>query len=141
MNPKTPLHLWIVGIISLLWNIMGAYDYLMTQTQNKAYMAKFTPEQLEYFYGFPFWMEFFWALAIWSSVVASVLLLMKRRWALPTFAVSFVAMLVTTVYSYGLSDGMKVMGTMGLIFSAVIFVVALLLVIYSKAMAARGVLR
>ena len=141
MPEKTPLHLWIVGVLSLLWNAMGAYDYIMTQTRNEAYMAKFTPEQLEYFYGFPTWVEFFWALAIWSSVLGSVLLLLRRGWALPVFGISFVSMLITTVQNYALSGGMGVMGTTGLIFSAVIFVVALLLVIYSRSMTARGVLR
>ena len=28
---RTPAHLWIVGILSLLWNGFGAYDYLMTR--------------------------------------------------------------------------------------------------------------
>jgi len=23
---KTPLHLWIVGILALLWNLVGAYE-------------------------------------------------------------------------------------------------------------------
>ena len=27
----TPKHLWIAGILSLLWNGYGAYDYLMTE--------------------------------------------------------------------------------------------------------------
>ena len=35
---------------------MGAFDYVMTETRNEAYMAEFTPEQLEFFYGFPAWM-------------------------------------------------------------------------------------
>ena len=29
-----PKHLWIIGIVALLWNLMGAYDYVMTQTKN-----------------------------------------------------------------------------------------------------------
>ena len=44
---RAPWHLWVVGIISLLWNAMGAFDYLMSQTRNEQYMAAFTPEQLD----------------------------------------------------------------------------------------------
>ena len=58
----------------------------------------------------------------------------------PVFAVSFVAMLGSTVYSYALSDGLAMMGPSGAAFSAVIFVVALLLVVYSRRMRAAGVL-
>jgi len=34
-----PWHLWLVGIMGLLWDSMGAFDYLMTQTQNESYMS------------------------------------------------------------------------------------------------------
>ena len=43
---KAPVHLWIVGGLSLLWNAFGAFDYLMTQLQVEAYMSQFTEEQL-----------------------------------------------------------------------------------------------
>jgi len=138
----TPRHLWIIGVIALLWNAVGAFDYLMTQTRNASYMASFTPEQLEYFYGFPAWVEGAWAIAVWGGVLGSVLLLLRRRLALPVFAVSFVAMVVTTIHNFVLSDGLQVMGGAGtLAFSALIFLVALALVFYARAMAARGVLR
>ena len=26
---RTPWHLWVVGVLSLLWNCYGGYDYLM----------------------------------------------------------------------------------------------------------------
>lgn len=139
-RPATPRHVRIVGVIALLWNLMGAVDYVMTQTRNEAYMAKFTQAQLDYFYGFPAWAVFFWALAVWGSVAGSVLLLMRRRFAVPVLAVSFVSMVITTVYNYALSDGMAVMGAGALGFAAVIFVIALGLWMYARAMAGRGVL-
>ena len=48
----TPWHLWVVGVVGLLWSAMGALDYVMTQTKNKSYMSNFTPEQLEFFMDF-----------------------------------------------------------------------------------------
>ena len=47
-SPPTPKHLWVVGIIGTLWSAMGAFEFLMTQTKNEAYLAQFTPEQLEF---------------------------------------------------------------------------------------------
>ena len=32
----TPRHLWIVGIVALLWSLFGAMDYIMTETKNEA---------------------------------------------------------------------------------------------------------
>lgn len=139
---KAPIHLWIVGGISLLWNAMGAFDYLMTQTRNEQYMAAFTPEQLDYFYSFPAWAVSFWAIAVWGDLLGSILLLLRNRYAYPVFAVGFVSMVVTSIYNFVLSEGLEVMGGAGpLLFSAAIFVVAAALVWYARSMAEKGVLR
>jgi hypothetical protein len=135
-----PKHLWIIGIIALLWNLSGAFDYLMTQTKTEFYMSQFDQAQLDYFYGFPIWFEFFWALAVWGGVLGTVLLLMRKRLAVPVFLVSFVSMVVSAIYSLGFSNGMEIMGTTGVISTAVIFFVALGLWLYARAMGARGVL-
>lgn len=136
----TPRHLWIVGVVALIWSLIGAMDYLMTQTENEAYMSQFTPEQIEFFYSFPAWLVAFWAIAIWGSVLGSALLLMRRKLAVPVFVVSFLCMVVTSVHNYGFAGGAGIVGGSGLFFSAVIFVVALGLVIYSRRMAGKGVL-
>lgn len=136
----TPWHLWVVGIVSLLWNAVGAFDYVMTQTQNASYMEAFTPEQLEFFYGLPGWVVFFWAIAVWGSVLGSVLLLLKKGWAVEVFLASFVAMVLTTIHNFLLANGMEIVGTGGAIFSVVIFVISLLLWLYAKKMRAAGVI-
>lgn len=137
---QTPTHVWIVGVVTLLWNSVGAFDYLMTQTQNESYMAQFTPEQLEFFYSFPTWVTAFWALAVWGGVLGSILLLMRKSFAVQAFVVSFVSMVVTTFHNYLLSNATEVIGTAGIIFSVVIFLIAGGLVLYAKAMRERGVL-
>jgi len=138
---KRPVHLWIVGILSLLWNAMGAYDYLMTQTRNEAYMAKFSQEQLEFFYGLPIWAESAWALAVWGAVVGSVMLLMGKKCAAGLFLLSLVAMVLSAIHNYVLSNGMEVIGdSFSLIFTSLIFVISVALFVYARAMVKKGVL-
>lgn len=137
---KTPVHLWIVGILSLLWNAMGAFDYLATKLQLDFYMSQFSEKQLEYFYGFPALMTAFWAIAVWGSVAGSIGLLMRKKWAVWAFAVSCAGMGVTTIYSYGMSNGAEIMGTGGVIFSVFIWIIALFLLSYSWSQAKKGVL-
>jgi hypothetical protein len=137
----TPKHLWVIGVVTVLWNSMGAMDFVMTQTKNESYMAAFTPEQLEFFYGFPTWVIAAWAVAVWGGVIGSILLLLRRGEAVRVFLASFVAMVITTIHNYGLSNGMEVIGdTFSLVFSAIIFVVALALFLYARAMKEQGVL-
>ena len=75
---RAPTHLWIVGIIAVLWNAIGAFDYSATQLRLESYMSQFTPEQLDYFYGFPAWTVAAWAIAVWSSLLGSIALLLRR---------------------------------------------------------------
>jgi hypothetical protein len=42
-------HVWLVGVSSLLWNSIGAMDFVMTETKNKAYLSAFTPAQLGFY--------------------------------------------------------------------------------------------
>ena len=132
---KAPWHLWLIGVVSLLWNAMGALDFVMTQIEQEDYMAAFTPEQLEYFYGFPIWVIVTWAIAVWGSVLGSIFLLLRKTLAVWMFFFSMIAMIITTFHNYVLSDGLQVVGdNFSLIFTAVIFVVAVGLYFYSRYM-------
>lgn len=132
----------VVGVLALLWNAIGALDYVMTQTRNPSYMASFTPEQLAYFYGFPAWVVASWALAVWGGVLGSLLLLLRKRLAVPVFLVSLVAMVITTIHNYLLSNGLQIFAGAGpKAFTAMIFFVALALYLYSKSLLRRGELR
>ena len=137
---RTPIHLWIVGILAVLWNAGGAFDYTATQYRIESYMNQFSPEQLEYFYGFPVWMDAAWAIAIWASVLGSLSLLLRKAWAVWLFGLSILGLAVSTVYNFVLTDGMAVMGSAGATFTGAIWVIALFLYFYAKAMAARKVL-
>ena len=138
---RTPRHLWVVGIIALLWNCIGAFDYLMTQTKNAAYMSAFPPEQLAFFYGLPVWVVAAWAFAVWGGVLGSVLLLLRRRLAVPVFLVSLVGMVVTTFHNWLLSNAFELFSdTFSRVFTVVIIVITVGLYFYARAMEQRGVL-
>jgi hypothetical protein len=133
----------VIGGIALIWNAFGAVDYLMTVTENDAYMSSFTEAQLDYFYSFPVWAISAWALAVWSAVFGSIALLLRRRWAVGLFAVSLLSMLVSSLYTYGLSEGVTIMnGGIGQwLFTLTIWIVAIMLYFYARAQRAQGVLR
>ena len=131
---RTPWHLWVIGVVALLWNAMGALDYVMTQTRNEGYMSNFTPEQLSFFYGFPAWVDAAWAIAVWGGVLGALLLLIRRRYAVWVFLASLIAMVITAFQNYVLSNGMEIIGdafTLG--FTAAIFLAALYPTLRTKA--------
>jgi len=137
---KTPWHIWVVGILSLLWNAGGAMDFTLTKLQNTAYLSQFTPEQLEYFTSFPISVQISWGVAVWSAVAGSVLLLLRNRLAVTMFLIGVAAFIVTAVHNFLLADVKmhEITGDGAVYFSVAIFVVAALLYLYSKSQRTKG---
>ena len=142
ISAKAPTQLWIVGGLATIWNAFGAFDYVMTQTRNAAYLAGFTDPQRVYFDSFPIWMEAAWAFGVWGGLLGSLLLLMRSRHAVTAFAVSLAGLALSTLYQYGLNAPPADMMTGAMIaMNLVIWAVAIGLLVYAMRMKARGVLR
>lgn len=144
----TPLHLWAVGAVTLLWNAFGAYDYTQTQLGNLDYFESMSvsmgvapAEALAYFQGFPAWVHAFWACGVWGALVGSILLLLRRRFAVWSFALSLVGLAGTTVYQATSETPEWAQGGFATIISLVIWSLATFLLIYAVSMRRRGVLR
>jgi hypothetical protein len=100
---KAPMHLWIVGLLSLLWNGFGSYDYLMTRMRNLDYFRSMAPDSdpeamLAWVEAFPFYAQFGWGLGVWMGLLGSILLLMRNRWAVPVFGLSLLGALLGLGY-------------------------------------------
>jgi len=140
---KTPWHLWLVGVIALLFNAIGAFDFVMAMAQGADYMAStgMTPAQIAHYQNMPAWMTVDWAIGVWGAFLASILLLLRRKLAFILFVVSLAAFMVSLLYMYVLTDGGAVMGGMMAVVNAVIAILLVVFTWYSHAMGKRGVLR
>ncbi len=140
---KTPIHLWVVGVFAVIWNFGGVYDYIMTQTNNEAYLAMLTDAQRAFLDQGPVWFGAAWAIGVWFSMLGALLLLLRSRFAGSAFAISFAGLIASTVYSFAIADpsSMDLMTPGQAVFTAAIYIVLLLLWLYARAMTRRGVLR
>src|SRR3546814_14173960 len=53
---KTPVHLWVVGILATLWNLIAVTDYTFAKMKSEWYMkdiSGFKPDQIAWLYDFP----------------------------------------------------------------------------------------
>lgn len=142
IGAKTPWHLWAVGLLSLLWNGFGAYDFIMSLTQGDAYFQQMgmTAAQMAYINAMPDWTLVPWAMGVWGALAGSVLLLLRMRLALHAFVVSLAGLFGSLVYAFGLSNGAEVMKD-HMTIQFVILAICLFLVWYAWAMTKKGVLR
>ncbi|KPF79987.1 hypothetical protein IP78_07660 [Brevundimonas sp. AAP58] len=140
---RTPWHLWVVGVVGLLWNAFGCIDYTMTALQGETWLRQMgmTDAQIASYEAMPAWMTAVWAIGVWGAMLGTVLLLLRNRLAVPVFGVSLIAYVGSLVYAYALSDQAEVMPEGTWIMQAVIFVGCVFFVWYSRMMAKRGLLR
>jgi hypothetical protein len=100
MKSVTPWHLWLVGGLSLLWNAFGGYDFVMSVTQGEAYWraSGMNDAMIAYYSAMPAWMYGPWVVGVWGAVAGSILLLMRSRYAVHAFALSFVGAVISLLY-------------------------------------------
>jgi len=57
---RTPVHLWIVGVLATIWNAFGCYDYFMSETRNEKYLSMYgssANDMIAYLNSFPAWAK------------------------------------------------------------------------------------
>lgn len=144
---KAPIHLWIVGILSALWNAFGCYEYAMTRTRGAAYIKSMMPDvdadaYMAYINNFPIWASFGWGLGVWTALAGTILLLMRHRWAVAAFGLSLIGAILGL--GYQIMNPAKVQGmdpAMSKIAPIMVIGFCLFLYFYARAMRSRGVLR
>lgn len=138
---STPWWFWAVAAVSLLWNAYGGYDYTMSHLQGEAYYVKsgMTAAQIALMTAYPSWMHAVWAIGVWGSVAGSLLLLLRMRWALHAFLLSFLGAAGSLIHTVMTPGAAQTMG--GLVFPIVICVICLVFAWFAWAMTKRGVLR
>jgi len=142
----TPWHLWAVGVLSLLWNMVGITDYTLSQLGNRDWigaaaenMGITADDMIAYIDSFPAWMHAFWALGVWGAFVGSILLLMRSRYAVWSFAASLLGLAVTTLYRVTTPQPEWMQGDVAM--NVIIWSIATFLLIYAVSMRNKGVLR
>jgi hypothetical protein len=140
---KTPWHLWLVGVVAVLFNAIGVFDFVMSMTRGAAYMASagMTSEQIAHYQRMPAWMTVDWAIGVFGALTGSALILLRNRLAWLVLAVSLAAFLLSLAYTYLLTDGGRIMGPQMAVMSAVIAALLAFFTGYAWWMTRRGMLR
>ncbi len=140
---RRPWHLWLVGVLSVLWNSIACLDFTMVQTRNVAYLegAGFSAEQMDFFYSYPIWAVAIWGIAVWSAILGGALLLAKRSLAAPAFLIGLITYTAAMLRQYGATEFRTLFPeTQYLVMSLVIFVLAVAQLYYAHKMRDKGVL-
>ncbi|HNP36196.1 MAG TPA: hypothetical protein PKK10_10110 [Woeseiaceae bacterium] len=133
---------WAVGVVALLWNLIGLWVYYTNVTATPETLSElYSDAQVEMILATPAWVTSATAIAVTAGVIGSILLLMQNRLSVLFFLVSLVAIVVQDVHVFGMTDSIDVFGKQALYLQAVVLAISVYLLWYSQRQKALGVLR
>ena len=98
-SKKPPIWFWIIAVLAIVWNGMGVNAYLQQAYDTESYRAMYSKEQLEIAANMPAWVTAAFAIAVFGGLLASILLLLKKKLASTVFLISLLAVLVQMGYT------------------------------------------
>jgi hypothetical protein len=129
---------WVIAIIALLWNGMGAVQYLTIELMNPDALEALPEVERSFYENVPAWATAAFALAVWGGLAGSLLLLLKRKWAKAAFLISFAGILVQLAHNYLVGNAMEVYGPGGLIMPVLIVLFGAFLIWHTNQSIAKG---
>lgn len=132
---KVPLSFWVVAGLGVLWNGFAFLNYWLAATLNPQAMAQTPPEMVQALAQAPTWALVAWGLAVGAALTGSLLLVLRRKWAVPAFIASLAGLLVLTAYQIATNMPMSQVQMV------TIWLVALFLLRFSSSEAGKGLLR
>ncbi len=129
---KPPTWFWVVSVIALLWNLMGVINYLIQEFNQVAIAESLDQAQREVFEDFPAWATAAFAIAVFSGTIACIGLLMKKKWAKTLFIISFVTAAAQFIQWLFISNAVEAYGPTSYIMPALVLVIGLYLIGFSK---------
>lgn len=135
---KRPWHLWVVAILTFLWNGSGAYTILMAQAGR---LPNVDAQETAYYSAQLTWFVIVTDITLVLPLAAAIALLLGSRSAVVLFALSVIAIIVNNAYEFAAGTSLAVADRGWLILTAIIVVIAILQLAYAWVMRNRGVLR
>jgi len=139
---KTPVLFWAVSIIALLWNAMGCFQWFVEYNFFSNPDSRVAlPEEMRDMYDYtPSWTYIVFAVAVLTGLIGSILLLMKKKAAVPVFLISIVAIIIMNINNLFLSGLLAEKGLSVLWMPLFVILFAVFLYFFARHWRDRGLL-
>ncbi len=102
---------WLVGIIALVWNVMGCANYMWQMNMSPDALSAMSAAQRAIIENRPAWATGGFAIAVFAGAIGSVLLLLRKSLSLVFFVLSVIGVIVSMLPVFGIVNS-------GVVFSA-----------------------
>ena len=135
---KPATSFWIISVIALLWNLTGIMSFTMDITMSAEALAVLPDAQRELYESTPAWLKFVYGVAVFSGLLGSILLLMRKSSAKRVFIVSLLAILIQMLYSLFMTNSVEAFGIASIIMPVIVISIGVFLVWYSGHATSKG---
>ena len=139
VTTKPPAWFWVVSVVALLWNLVGAMAYLAQAFITDEGKAMLPADKLELLENTPAWATAAFAIAVWAGVLGCIGLLVRKKWARPVLLLSLFGILVQMAYSFFMTNATEVYGTVeGVVMPLLLIGIGIGLVLFAKSSQNKG---
>lgn len=135
---KPPAWFYVLAGLALLWNVAGLLAVVADLRLSAADIAALPPEQQAMYAARPLWSVVGSVVAVAAGTLASLLLLLRRRWAILLFGVSLVGVVVQDLGIFVVTRAAKTGDMTPLVLQSLVLVIAVALLLLARRARANG---
>jgi hypothetical protein len=134
MSTTNNLMKWFkpITILAILWNAAGVIAFLAHVLISDEDIAQLPQEQRELFLNEPVWTNVTFAIAVFSGLIGSILLLLTKKSATALLTLSLIIGIAQFMYNIFIGNAIEVYGLNIIIMPILVIIVGSFLVWYSK---------
>lgn len=128
---KPPRSFWVIGILALLWNLMGLAAFFFDMTISAEAIEAMEPIMQELYATTPLISKVGYGVATICGVLGCVLLLLRKNLALPVFILSLIGVAIQNIANFTMTNAMEAVGSSGLPLLLLVIAFAVFLVTHT----------
>jgi len=140
-NQKPKTMFWVIGIIMLIWYALGCFAYLLTSFITPEMLAELPDDQRSLMENIPAWVTAAFGIAVWIGLLASIIMLIRRKVAYQLYILSFLGVIVQMYYVFFMTNAMSIYETGDKVRTVLVIVIGAYMIYYTKMAKGKGWLK
>ncbi|MGB6150397.1 MAG: hypothetical protein WBG48_00275 [Pricia sp.] len=135
---KPPKSFWVISVLAFLWNLMGVFQFYLATFNLDAMVESLPQVEADLYRGIPTWYTVIFAIAVFSGLLGSITMLLRKKMTVALFGISLLTVLVAQGYWLLGTGAIEVLGTTSVIMPLVVIAISIFLYFYNKGAAKHG---
>ena len=107
---KPQIWFWVLAIFFLLWSIMGVISFFGHTFISEETLSKLPTNERELYGDYPLWTNIVFAIAVFSGLLGSIGLVLRKKWSKFAFIISLCAIIPQMIHNVFYTKSIDVYG-------------------------------